>query len=80
MTAGRDSQTATLLGNGKFLIAGGDNLNGALAGAEVYDPAAGAFSPAGNLNNARSNAAAALPSQGQVLLTGGVVLDTAELY
>ena len=41
LTTARYNHTATLLPNGKVLVAGGQNSGGVLTGAEVYDPATG---------------------------------------
>jgi hypothetical protein len=43
MTSARFGHTATLLANGKVLIAG----NG--VGTDIYDPATGSFTPTGNM-------------------------------
>jgi WD40 repeat protein len=77
--------TATLLPNGKVLIAGGvdatnPNLTTATATAEIYDPATGAFSPTGNMTAARTGHTATLLANGRVLITGGSGLSTAEVY
>ena len=53
MTAVRWSQTATLLSDGRVLIAGGWNGKAALASAELYDPKTGTFSPTGSMTAAR---------------------------
>ena len=45
--------TATLLPNGKVLVAGGNNGSGILASAELYDPASGTWTATGSLNTAR---------------------------
>ena len=87
----RASHTATLLPNGKVLVAGGyAGLLGdpapALQSAEVYHPAGG-WSPAGNMGTARGGHTATLLPDGTVLVVGGntgevdlSVLATAELY
>lgn len=89
MTANRGDDTATLLASGKVLIAGGssmDQTGPGLASAELYDPASGAFSPTGNMTDARFMHTAALLNNGKVLIAGGAVsntaapLATAELY
>ncbi len=70
---GRWGHTATLLNNGKVLIAGGfiAKYDGTTA-AEVYDPAAGTFAPtAGPLHYARGGHTATLLPSGEVLIVGG---------
>jgi hypothetical protein len=76
MTVARSGHTATLLGNGKVLIAAGETCSSAtscttLSAAEVYDPVAGTFTATGSLNAARFNASAILLTSGQVLIAGG---------
>jgi uncharacterized protein (TIGR03437 family) len=84
----RAGQTATLLPNGKVLVAGGQSLLGtapsALNSAELYDPETGAWTATGALNQARFNHTATLLPNGKVLIVGGdavsQVLNSAELY
>ena len=82
----RFSQTATLLPNGKVLIAGGMERNGKYdASAELYDPRTGTFTATANMSSAREGHAAILLSNGKVLLAGGSSgpegnVATAELY
>src|ERR1700722_13065441 len=77
--------TATLLPNGRVLVAGGSNTgaNG-IASAEVYDPASGNWTATGLLNAARTGATACLLPSGKVLVAGGVgssgIVSSAELY
>jgi hypothetical protein len=88
MAAGRASHTATLLLNGKVLIAGGSNSAGAaLATTELYDPATGSFTAANGMGSPRIFHTATLLSNGNVLVTGGmanigngVSLSSAEVY
>jgi hypothetical protein len=64
--------TATLLPNGKILVAGGyDNKAVYLASAELYDPASGSWSETGNLNTGRWAHTATLLPDGKVLVAGG---------
>lgn len=79
MNQGRDSATATLLPNGKVLVAGGFSLGPtgsivSLANVELYDPATNTFAPPGStptMNQARASATAALLPSGKVLIAGG---------
>jgi hypothetical protein len=82
MSTGRYYPTATLLPNGKVLVAGGQNGDTRLASAELYDPASGLFSTTGSMSAARAAPTATLLPNGQVLVAGGgfPVLASAELY
>ena len=82
----RSRHTATLLPNGKVLVAGGDNY-GPPASAELYDPATGTWTATGSLATARSYHTATLLPNGKVLVAGGYggnyppgALASAELY
>jgi MBG domain-containing protein/YDG domain-containing protein/galactose oxidase-like protein len=73
MATARSFQTATLLGNGKVLVAGGISSSGQpLASSELYDPLAGTFGPTANAmpNKAAGHTATLLPN-GKVLVVGG---------
>ena len=88
MTTGRGGHTATLLPNGKVLIAGGlvSGNTGFISSAELFDPSTGTFSPTGSLSIGRSAASATLLDlNGKVLIVGGQVsgflrTSSAELY
>ena len=85
MSQGRAYHSATLLPNGKVLIAGGyGGGTEPVASAELYDPASGTFSATGSMAEARDRQTATLIG-GKVLIAGGAgvassALDTAELY
>jgi hypothetical protein len=72
MSAPRAGATATLLDNGKVLIAGGATSQGkSLDSAELFDPALGAFVATGSMTTPRSHAVAVLLQDGKVLVAGG---------
>ena len=63
--------TATLLQNGKVLVAGGESGTNALSTAELYDPNRGSWTPVGPMTIARDYHTASLLPDGQVLVAGG---------
>ena len=54
MTSPRDSHTATLLSNGKVLLAGGIDGISISATAELYDSDTSTFQATGSMNTARA--------------------------
>ena len=84
MSTVRAAHTATLLADGKVLIAGGGGSGGfgfpsfdpAIATAEVYDPAATSFAATGAMGVARfahTATRATLLLNGKVLVAGGII-------
>jgi Galactose oxidase, central domain len=67
----RFSHTATLLPDGKVLVAGGFIGDGGLDSAEVYDPATGKWKATGRLNLPRTFHTATLLKDDKVLIVGG---------
>ena len=83
MTTTRSDHTATVLNNGKVLIAGGTTVNGGSCTcsiAELYDPNTGVFTQTGSMTVSREEHTATLLNNGKVLLAGGTGLSSAELY
>lgn len=84
MAVARTRHTATLLADGRVLLAGGVN-SGVASAAEIYDPATSTSTSTGSLVFARFNHAAALLADGKVLVAGGEDVNledvfSAELY
>jgi uncharacterized repeat protein (TIGR01451 family) len=71
LNVARSYHTATLLPDGRVLIAGGAGNTGTLASAEMYDPQTKTLTLTASMKNARSSHAATLLNDGTVLITGG---------
>ena len=86
LNTARSYHTATLLPNGKVLVAGGFASGSVyLSSAELYDPATGTWSVTGSLTTVRSTSHSDLAAQRQGAgcrgtVTGFVQLSSAELY
>jgi N-acetylneuraminic acid mutarotase len=86
MATARESHTATVLADGRVLVAGG-NSGGSFAtifsSAEIYNPASGTWAPTGSMTHVRSGHTATLLNDGRVLVAGGsdgLPLASAEIY
>ena len=82
----REGQTATLLQDGRVLMAGGGN-GGLIGTAELYDPKTGTFRETGSLTTPRHKHTAGLLPDGRVLIAGGSderdwhgTMNSAEIY
>jgi len=84
MSTIRYDHTATLLGSGRVLVAGGSYAS-PVSAAELYDPASGTFAATGPLNAPRVYHTASMLASGKVLFAGGTgtgtgLVSIAELY
>jgi hypothetical protein len=88
VSTARAGHTATLLQNGKVLVAGGATTSNVANSAELYDPMTEAWSVTGGLNVPRYLFTATLLRNGKVLVAGGFQsfgvgsspTNTSELY
>ncbi len=87
MRTARRNHAAVTLADGRVLVVGGTSLasSGALASAEVYDPATGRWTAVADMAEARNEPAAVLLPDGRVLVAGGSDVDrrpvrSAELF
>jgi N-acetylneuraminic acid mutarotase len=80
MAADHFGHTATLLPNGKVLVAGGyQDASPDRPSAELYDPTSGTWTAAGAMATMRSSHTATLLPNGKVLVAGGYIHSTREL-
>src|SRR5262249_14370205 len=84
LNVARRNHTATALPDGRVIIIGGDNLDGAVREAEILDPSSRTVALVGALQTARTQHAATLLPDGRVLVTGGAgqqgSLDSSEIF
>jgi hypothetical protein len=76
MSTAREHASATLLGNGRVLVAGGGNPSATLS-AELYDPASGKWTMTGSMTDYHGPAAVLL-QDGRVLVAGSG--DAGDVY
>jgi hypothetical protein len=80
MRDGRQQHTATVLPDGRVLIAGGVWQDGqdvrVLSATEMFDPSAGEFTSLGSMGDPRTEHTATLLRDGRVLLVGGIDYGT----
>jgi N-acetylneuraminic acid mutarotase len=88
MLSARSDPSATVLPDGRVLVAGGaTNGNASLASAEIYDPVNNTWTATGSMAEARTRQTATLLQNGKVLVIGGyntggsiTFSQTAEMY
>ena len=85
LNTARTDHTATLLPNGQVLVAGGLGVAGALASAELYNPATRTWTVTGSMAAGREGQTATLLPNGEVLVAGGSTplascVSSAEIY
>ena len=79
MSVGRDGATATLLADGRVLVAYGENTGHATA--ELFDPASGKFARTGKVLDFNNDVTATRLADGKVLFIGSLVDGpAAEIY
>ena len=76
MTIARRVYAASLLPNGKVILAGGNDASSTLASAEAFDEAGSTFSAVASMTTPRAYHTATQLSDGRILLAGGEIDST----
>lgn len=71
LSQARGQHTASLLPNGKIMVAGGTDGTVTLASAELLDPSTSTWVSAGTMTYSRSNHTATMMPNGNILVAGG---------
>ena len=71
MSVPRTHHASTLLSDGRLIVTGGQNENGYLASAEIFDSTTNSWTGVASMSEARVGHAAALTGDGRVLVAGG---------
>ena len=80
MYTGRSNHTATLLADGRVLVAGGYGASGFLNSAEIYDPTSGTWSVTGSMSEGRAGHTAFLLNNGKVLAAAGMYQGSGDTF
>jgi hypothetical protein len=80
MASARQQHTATLLSDGRVLVAGGYGAGNWLSSAELYDPKTGTFTATDTMAGSSDHLTATLLLDGRVFITEGGMTVTAELF
>ncbi|TKR33274.1 hypothetical protein FCE95_02905 [Luteimonas gilva] len=75
MSGVRYFHAATLLADGRVLVAGGWGAGQRLASADIYDPATNRFTRTGDMTIERNSHTATTLNDGRVLIVGGLTTD-----
>jgi hypothetical protein len=80
LTTSRKGHSSTLPADGNVLIVGGENADGFVTQAEIFDPASAVFTSGLAMGVARAGHSATLFADGRVFIAGGDANGSAEIF